>query len=560
MAMENYKERVVLNFGIYLGYAPEQPLSNQGIGRLMAFIIQAIVNDTQQKITIACPKWYIQNLYNLLDDFNISHDSINLITTKTIPIALRARERVKKPKKLFFAKRIWSALKQNGKKHLDNQLIKFMASADLKALYLNGAILALFFLMILIAFPFYLLAKVTIKSIDFVRQKCMRITLLKKYLWQPLAILKHDALANSVYHQIRKNEFAKLNALVNQRHEIKAWYIPCMIWPEIANIKATKIVCAPDVVFFDFPTHFKQPYHQNTLNLIQKTVHAADGLICYSDYVKQQHFIQGLYVNADTIKVVKHGWVGLENYLDKTALTSKIGSRTLLSEYFTKMPKALPYLNNFNITNINFFFYSSQDRPHKNFLNLIKAYEYALRRKYINCKLLITAKITDLEVLQYITNARLQFEIIEMHNVPNNILAALNNLAVCAVNPTYFEGGFPFTFSEAYSVGTPSIMSDIPAVREIIDDQELIDLMLFDPTNYKDMAEKMAWAFNNRELLLEKQKGLAEILKARTWEKVAAEYIETMQQIVASKNPTIISTNESLAQELHKPVTEQEYS
>ena len=66
-------------------------------------------------------------------------------------------------------------------------------------------------------------------------------------------------------------------------------------------------------------------------------------------------------------------------------------------------------------------------------------------------------------------------------------MAAFSHLAVLAVNPTLFEGGFPFTFSEAYSVVTPSIISKIPVVEDVVTDTYLQKRMLFNPYNLDDM-------------------------------------------------------------------------
>src|SRR6185312_4934604 len=101
---------------------------------------------------------------------------------------------------------------------------------------------------------------------------------------------------------------------------------------------------------------------------------------------------------------------------------------------------------------------------HKNLLNLIKAFEIMLRAKFIKLKLIITANLGCIpEIYNYVQEKKLHYDIISLCDIPSNVLAALFCFAKCTVNPTLFEGGFPFTFSESYSVGTPSVMSRIPA-------------------------------------------------------------------------------------------------
>ncbi|MOA23483.1 hypothetical protein D3C78_1441060 [compost metagenome] len=97
-------------------------------------------------------------------------------------------------------------------------------------------------------------------------------------------------------------------------------------------------------------------------------------------------------------------------------------------------------------------------------------------------------------------------------------------MAKCSVNPTLFEGGFPFTFSESYSVGTPSVMSDIPVIRSEIDSDALKDLMLFDAHNPYSIAQKIIWAVDNSEKLFIEQDALYQKFSMRDWSRVVDEY------------------------------------
>ncbi len=115
-------------------------------------------------------------------------------------------------------------------------------------------------------------------------------------------------------------------------------------------------------------------------------------------------------------------------------------------------------------------------------------------------KLILTAQFQyDKRIQTFIDDNGLHADVLSLHSVPNKVLAALYHLASLSVTPTNFEGGFPFTFSEAYSVGTPSIMSRIPVVQEVIDDPELQDLMTFNPLDVDDIANKMilVWTTGN---------------------------------------------------------------
>lgn len=526
----------MLKIGIYLGYAPEQPITNQGIGRLAAFIIKGILDNENNHITLACPKWYLGNLHNLLNDFEINPEKVTILTTPHIPFALRIRNwhlKESSKKSIFILAREKIVFAKTAiKKFFTKQTVSIASSSSLGKIILKSFLWFFLILSMAIFFiPLYAGLKLFAMIYRFCKNRILRHPFISKCLNAPISILKFNATATAIYQEIRKREFLRLNKIVNSQKDIHAWYIPSLFWPEITGIAAKKIIAAPDAVYLEFPVQFGIPFFVNVDKQMRLTAQTADTLICYSEHVKQNHFIEGFNLSNTDIRVIHHGWIDLSPHLKVNNTLNKKRTIHLLQEWFKKTPPREPWFTNFNIGHLSYFFYSSQERPHKNLLNLIKAFEHALRKKFVNAKLILTARIHDPDTLAYIQKQRLQFEIIQLYEVPTTILAALNALAVCAINPSYFEGGFPFTFSEAYSVGTPSIMSDIPVVRETIKDDELAQSMLFDPTDPYDMADKMAWAFHNRQNLLEIQKPLAENLRNRTWEKVASEYIDVMKEV-----------------------------
>jgi glycosyltransferase involved in cell wall biosynthesis len=91
-----------------------------------------------------------------------------------------------------------------------------------------------------------------------------------------------------------------------------------------------------------------------------------------------------------------------------------------------------------------------------------------------------------------------------------------------------FEGGFPFTFCEAFSVGTPSLLSNIPVIQEVTDNlsTELRARTLFDPYDSEDLKTKTIWALDHRAELLSLQQELYDAHP--TWDQVAAQYIDAI--------------------------------
>jgi hypothetical protein len=78
-------------------------------------------------------------------------------------------------------------------------------------------------------------------------------------------------------------------------------------------------------------------------------------------------------------------------------------------------------------------------------------------------------------------------------------------------------------------------MARITVTEEVITDPELQQQMLFDPYDWKEMADKIEWGLNNRCALLAKQKLLFNQLSQRTWRHVVDEYVEILDRISLNK-------------------------
>jgi len=196
-----------------------------------------------------------------------------------------------------------------------------------------------------------------------------------------------------------------------------------------------------------------------------------------------------------------------------------------------------PYAHFFVGSDIKFIFYASQFRPNKNIITLLKAYEYLLRKQYIGYKLILTGHPSVLpEIKCVIAEHRLENDVLCLHGLSEKELAACYYLADLAVNPSLSEGGCPFTFTEALSVDTPVVMARIPVTEEIITDSEIQHEMLFDPYDWRNMADRIEWALDNRDALLAKQKILYDKLSLRTWRNVVDEHINILDRISRINN------------------------
>lgn len=550
-----------MKFGIYLALAPDQPLINQGLSRLLSFLIKGAVVDGGHEVTIAAPHWSREGIYELLDDQRIPRESVQLLTTSADPIWLRIKHLLESKRKGGRLKRFVQTTARNTAKQLiamttwvftSNSMLEFLIKSPLLVpmivTMLVAALLALPLLLVmsLVALIAYLLNALKnsniLERVPSLGKLARVLAFLKRAAFHPARIFRQHATAHFVFNQLKQHETHKVIALINTRADIPVWFVPTMFWKEIIDIRAKKVVAAPDFVQVDFPIQFRSQWGRMPFDECAQTILHADALVCYGEHVRQKHLIQRFGISPYKIHVVHNGPVDLSGYLDECIAEGKAANRResalyLLRAYQKKKLQKDTYLGDFDMTSCRFLFYSSQPRPHKNMHNLVLAYEQLLRREYINTKLVLTANLEHAPQLRELIVSRgLHRDVLCFYEVPSAVLAALNHLAELAVVPTLFEGGFPiFSFTEAYSVGTPCLMAKAPMVFERFPASPVRDVSLFDPYDYRDMAERIKWALENRSELVTMQADLYRSLTTNGWSHVAEQYIDVFKEVATSE-------------------------
>lgn len=529
--------------GIFLAYTAQQTIIEQGIGRLIGFLLSGIVQEKDTKLIIALPKWYEKNMRAFLEDQRIDISRVEFLTTSSKLLwfsKIRAYFKKLATQESSVKKNYLKAIFFKIKEPL-SRLSVFVLSLSTVPLVFFSAIMLLLGILLLPIFLVILcvgllfsvfgwfFGKIKARFFHSFNQHLVKIA-------RRFSDVLNRLLPGGVDKQLYHHEIEQLVAKINKRKDITLWYVPAMFWPEISEIKAKKVVAAPDVVLVDFPTLFPASYGKEIYPALAKSLSSADHLICYSQYVKDKHLVDGFSLPAEKISVIKHAGINLMDYLNTENASGLTRQKALniWREYHRRNLSTHPYLGEFDFSDVHFIFYSSQIRPHKNFHSLVKAYEILLRKRFVNIKLVVTGHFEHApKTHEYIKQNRLQYDIISLPNVPSDVLAALNHLAVCAVNPTLFEGGFPFTFTEAYSVGTPSVMGQIPVVEDEMQDQstELREHMLFDAYSIENMADKIQWAVANRDKLYQMQQPLYQKLTNRNWDMVAKEYLAIFKKV-----------------------------
>ena len=549
--MADHPEHPMIEDGIFLGYDKNIPLKNEGLGRLLAYLVSGWVKLPDRKLTIACPYWLVKDLQALLLDHGVAPESYQLLRTsepwwRKIQLRLKEFERNIRPG----VHRIRARLRGESSPAIDSthrtwfERIFWIDPQRLaNAKSWQSGLLETLKLLVFVALIFWLLRVlwpvILILLVVFVAYRAWR-----KYRKKNKAELPANAKPINVKKVLRKQirrhkryvqEVGQLIKQINEQQQVRHWLVPTPFWPEANRIEHAKSIVCPDLVLQQFPLRFSDPTTEPIYARILDTLQNAQKLICYSDAIRTHQLVEGVGLSPEQIDAIGHGRVELGEFLKLgKSVPDQNTQKQIALEFLRAYQRSTladdPYWSRFAWDKSTYVFYSSQARGQKNILSLLRAIEILRHRSNIPIRLILTCERSagsDLDL--FITDHRLDAWVLFAPGVSNQVLASLYCWASLAVNPTLFEGGFPFTFTEAYSVGTPSLLSDIPMVREKIVDPKLKDMMVFDPLDPQDLANKILWGVEHREELIDAQRGLFDGIPK--WEMVAKCYSDSLRRL-----------------------------
>lgn len=547
-----------MKVGIYLAYGPskKQSLINEGLGRYLAVIISSLLS-SNNSIIIACPRWLVRAIEELFDDQGISTEKIEFLIPYSESIIYR----------IFF----WAWSKKRKKKSrgrlakialtVIDRLIFGLVNIKNLILFIGLVLLGCLFVMLLLPIAAIMsivagLGLVILKIIKYgsnktynkIREKAISYYH-SSYRVQRFLLQVREIIAfQEIKERVRKASANDLIKLINKlKDSVDIWYSPTAFFPEFGEIQAPKVLCMPDLVTEQFPYSFAAFGNNVTAN-IRSAIEKNDYFITYSEVIKQNVLMNKYSKTKEQIAVIPHIVNNMKDLIDVENFYKQKGYKGDANKEFSRqnMNKLYMHLINnqelyltgefvnktFCFDNLEYILYPTQVRPNKNILTLLKAYLYLLREEYLPLKLILTGDVNHVpEVRRFIEENNLRNEILTFYNVDNQLLATLYERALLSVNSSLYEGGFPYTFGESLSVGTPIVMSDIPQVREVMDSYES-ELFLFDPFNHIDLAEKIKYGLNNRNRLLEIQTRIFEDLNKRTKEDLGKEYVSAFQYFI----------------------------
>ncbi len=277
------------------------------------------------------------------------------------------------------------------------------------------------------------------------------------------------------------------------------------VFPHEKHYDAPVVLTVVDIQQEYFPQFFNKESLERRRLTYRVSAEKADHIIVISEFTKRS-LIEKYAISGDKISVV---------YLGHCENFKKMDAR-VVSEF--RKRHGLPE---------NFIFYPAATWPHKNHINLVRAYKILKEKHGIKDKLLLTGikKQNHANVETEIERLGLGEYIIHMGYMPYEDLPLLYNAAGILVFPSLFEG-FGIPVVEPMPRGLPVACPTTPSLPEVAGDAAVV----FNPEDPYDIAEKVRMLYDKglRNALI--GKGF-ERARSFTWERTATETLKIYEKV-----------------------------
>lgn len=265
------------------------------------------------------------------------------------------------------------------------------------------------------------------------------------------------------------------------------------------------VVTIHDLIHHQFPGRKKSRYVYRVAyrTVVWTAVHRAEKIIAVSEATKKE-IVRTFGIAADKVRVIYEG----------------------LSSALRNPADPVEILRRRNITK-PFLLYVGVWRQYKNLPRLAEAFDILKQRYGIDCQLVLAGKIDTFypEIRQAVFMIKHHSDLRAIGPVSDEELAALYKHARFLVLPSFVEG-FGLTGIEAQSFGLPVAASDIPVLREVLQDGAIY----FDPKSAESMAREVAAAWTDDGMIEQlRDRGLANA-KRFDWKTCAAQTLNLYEQ------------------------------
>lgn len=537
-------------YGIFTAYSPDTRFEHEGLGRYLATFLKASEGRENVRFAVACPSWSRKALTELFDSFDVDANSYSFVGPAKLPLALQIRTAFKSKKKRRSGINRREKVANFGRRvfdHLRSIVGEILASRN--PLQMLGLMLYLLpyliiFLPLGLAALVVLACAMTVKlSLQAFRRRPARYFMkIGRGIKRVLGKFDRRYLMAGVYRAMLRRELQAIVSHAAQRSDVAAWYCPTALWPAVHSLAAPKLICIPDMVLSEFPVPFAgdgeglRLTYQDVVQTVSQPAH----FVTYSERTKWSIAVDRFGIDPAHVSVIAHGANDLSAHTTITGFPDLVQTGRNYREQL--LARALHQRGQYfrpatYQVDFPYIFYASQFRPSKNLNVLLRAYEELQRNRHFGRKLILTGNVAmSPDAQRFVQRSNLHNDVVFLPGLSTAQLAAAYSLADLAVNPSLSEGGMPFTFTEALSVGTPVVMGDIEVTREVLVDNDVLDATLFDPYDWRALADKIEWALANREHLYSLQRQFYDAhLATRTWSDVVDDHIQILDRLTAER-------------------------
>lgn len=321
---------------------------------------------------------------------------------------------------------------------------------------------------------------------------------------------RRATLVSPVHHRVE--QYALAAELYRFRLDLlhSTDFIPALYSPH------KSVITVHDLAFLHYP-HFLTTESAEYYSLIDRAVVRANHIIVPSEHTRQD-LIGQLGSPADKVSVIYEAanpsFVPLPIAETRREITAKYG---------------IPETYIFSVGTIE---------PRKNITGLLQAFA-CLRDKYglaqpVGLAIAGSKGWLYEETLETVRTLKLNDSVFFLGRVSDSDLHKLYVGARCHVHPAYYEG-FGLPPLEAMACGTPTIVSNVSSLPEVVGDAAL----LVNPRDTEEIAVAMHRLLTDDDLHAEmSEKGLQ---RAHTfsWEKAARRTLEVYRQVVAARTAPV---------------------
>lgn len=262
---------------------------------------------------------------------------------------------------------------------------------------------------------------------------------------------------------------------------------------------SNQIITIHDLICLEFPKQHRFQYYYFKY-LIPSIIKSSKKIVAISEFTKNE-ILKYYKLPEDKIEVIYNG-VNRLSYFEEEKTDAE----------FDEIVQGSP-----------FFLTVGASYPHKNIENLLLSIHKLESNNY---KYIIVSKKNDYGIsLRNLAESKGLKNVVFLDYVSDNLLARLYRDTICNIYISMYEG-FGFPPLEAASLGTISLVSDIPVMREVLGDHAFF----VDSQSHAAIAEKLNLIIQQYESKNLIKKDYKALLEKYSWERSAKKIIELISK------------------------------